>query len=195
MPDLVEVGHFDENVLFRHTHSMNDENDEVIIEEEEGTDAEASKVKKLQIKLKECEEKGREYLDGWQRSRADFVNAQKRAEIETRGAKDRGVNEVLERIINVLDSFDSALNQTDMDEKTRKGIVLIHKQTLDILSSYNVVSFSPLGEMFDPMLHDAIAHDAVEEGKEEGAISAVIRSGYKRGEQIIRPATVRVYGS
>jgi molecular chaperone GrpE len=171
---------------------MKDHDEDVIIEDDSESERGDSALKKLREKLKKCEREKQEYLNGWQRARADFANAQKRFDEELKNAKDRGVNDAVEKLLTVLDSFDHALSQNGLDEKTQKGVEMIHKQLLTLLSSYGVTSFNPTGEVFDPMKHEAIGHD---EGGEEGVVSLVVRTGYERNGMVIRPATVRVFGS
>lgn len=167
---------------------MNDEND-VQIEPDENLDdsvlaeeSQGATIKKLKEKLKVAEEKAKEYLDGWQRSQAEFVNIRKRDE----EGKKEFVKFVSEKLISelmpVLDSFELSLPHGN------KELEVIYRQFLSILKSNGVEEENPLGETFDPRRHEAIGTLEGEENK----ILEVMQKGYILQGKIIRPAKVRI---
>ena len=142
---------------------MNDHIDEEINfepEEEMGDiGAAQAKIIKLRDQLKEAQEKRDEYLDGWQRCKADSINARKEAALRHDLAHGRGKESVLEDIIPVLDSFDMAAAGEAwlaIDETWRSGVDLIRNQLLDVLSRHGIERFGKVGDQFDHQVHEAV---------------------------------------
>lgn len=162
----------------------------------EDSDNAADIVKKLRTRLKECQKEKQKYLDGWQRTQADSVNARKKEET-TRGEISKMAKEdVLSEILPVLDSFEMAFgNKTaweSVDANWRRGIEHIYAQFLSILKDNNLIQINPMGESFDPTLHDSIELVTVEDKKHDGMIIEVLQKGYTFYNKIIRPAKVKV---
>lgn len=164
---------------------MNDDNDEIIIEDIEEENSGNQQVAKLRKRLQTCVEEKQEYLDGWQRAKADLVNFKKRSVNMSSEACELTEFKVFSDIITVLDSFDAALAQNQENE----GFQNIYKQFDSILEEYNVKSFNPEGEEFNPHQHDPVE---MVEGEKDGIIMDVLQKGYKMRDKIIRPAKVRV---
>ena len=154
------------------------------------------KIKKLRDKLKQCEKEKREYLEGWQRMKADSVNMQKRADEKLKAAQSAGIEKALFEILPVLDSFESAFKGEaweKVDDVWKQGIEFIHKQFEGALANLGVSSFGREGEKFDPKLHEAIKEDETEEKDKNDTVSQVLRLGYKMGDKVLRPAQVKVW--
>jgi molecular chaperone GrpE len=135
-----------------------------------------------------------EYLDGWQRARAEFANYKKRVERESEEVRERIASEIILRYLNIMDdlerAIDNAPDEQDMLEWV-SGIELIYQKFGALLEAEGVEPIETEGERFDPNLHEAISYEESEE-YEGGSIIAVTQSGYKLGDRIIRPAMVRV---
>ena len=153
--------------------------DEEFVSEEE-TEEGPALIKKLREKLKKAVEEKQEYLEGWQRARADLVNY-KREEAQAHSEKEgRMLAGFVESLLPALDSFELALRHTP-----GKELQLVHKQLLDSLHKIGVEQFGKAGEEYDPHKHEALVQ------KGEGTtIESVERSGYAIGDKIIRPAQV-----
>jgi molecular chaperone GrpE len=150
-----------------------------LIPEEEAEEGPAL-VKRLREKLKKAVEEKQEYLEGWQRSRADFANY-KREEATMHGDKEvRIAARFVEELLPALDALELALRHHN--DPTLK---MIEKQFMDALKRVGVEKFGAKGEEFDPHLHEALAKQS-----EDHVVISVERSGYKIGETIIRPAQV-----
>ncbi len=165
---------------------MNEE--EIIYEEDKGDEV----VKRLRKRLKTCEQEKKEYLDGWQRLKADNANSKKnnlgREELLKASVK----GETLESLFPILDSFDMAFkgeSWEDVDEVWRVGVEQIHSQILEVLGS-TYKPFGEVGETFDPKRHEAIGS---EKGGEANTIAQVVRRGYETEEGVVRAAQVIVY--
>ncbi|PKA65482.1 hypothetical protein AXF42_Ash005816 [Apostasia shenzhenica] len=126
---------------------------------------------------------------------ADFDNFRKRAEREGLSLVENVRGEVLERLLPVLDNFERAKAQikaeTEGEEKINNSYQSIYKQFMEILTSLGVEAIETVGNAFDPMLHEAIMReDSVE--FEEGVVILEFRKGFKLGERLLRPSTVKV---
>ena len=167
--------------------------DDEFVEEESSQ----QKLAKLRKKLKEAKEQGKEYLTGWQKERADFMNY-KTAEAERmKKCEDRTVIDVITKMLPVLDSFDMAFSHKESWEKVdaswRKGVESIYAQFLSALSAYQVEKIDEVGTTFDPSLHDPVEMIPTTDEKQDHLVAEVVQTGYKRGATVIRPAKVKVY--
>ncbi|MBI2030363.1 nucleotide exchange factor GrpE [Candidatus Kaiserbacteria bacterium] len=153
-----------------------------------------TKIKKLRDQLKEAQSKRDEYLDGWQRCKAESVNVRKEAFAAGDRAASRAKDSVIEDIIPVLDSFDMAATGeawANVDESWRSGIEQIRNQLLDVLSRNGVTRYTKVGDMSDHNLHE-IVQEMEDVAGESGEIVRILRYGYKTQEKILRPAQVIV---
>lgn len=147
---------------------------------------------RLQVELEEANKKGDEYLLMAQRVQAEFENFRKRnATLRTTSLED-GRAEVLEALLPVMDNFDRALDAIEGDDSSREGVELIYKQLVGALKGFGCEAVQPVGEAFDPNLHNAVMQSPAEEGEEPGSIVEVMQKGYSMGEKILRYPMVRV---
>jgi molecular chaperone GrpE len=134
-----------------------------------------------------------EYLALAQRTQADFENYRKRVARESALAQERGVAKLVNELLPALDNLDRALAAAAADDPLLEGVRLVRSELSAALARVGVESFAPLGQKFDPALHEAMATTShAGSGGEEGAIVEVYQPGYRLGEQIIRPARVVV---
>lgn len=152
--------------------------EEEFIQEEE--DQSPAAIKKLREKLATAIKEKQEYLDGWQRARADFANFKKEEASLLADKEERIKAEFVEALLPTLDSFEMALKHNPSDELT-----LVEKQLIGSLQKMGVERFGQAGEQYDHYKHEALA----QQGDGE-TVKSVERSGYKVGERIIRPAQV-----
>ncbi len=159
-------------------------------------------IEELKKKLEECQKLKEEYLAGWQRARADFLNY-KKEEIER-------IEEILKyadvglilKILPILDNFEIAEKKLPENLKTDvnvKGILQIKNQILEFLKNQGVEEIKAVGEAFDPNLHEVMeeiepAFANATAGKEikSGVIIEEIQKGYRINGRLLRPAKVRI---
>ena len=157
----------------------------------------AAKLAKLREKLDVCESSKAEYLAGWQRAKADLVNAGKRHEEERRRFAAAGEEAVINEVLPALDAFDMAMGNQEawakVDAGWRQGVEFIRSQLLGALSRFGVEAFGAPGEAFDAARHHSIESVPAESAAQDGTLAAVVQRGYARGEQVIRPAAVKVF--
>jgi molecular chaperone GrpE len=127
------------------------------------------------------------------RLQADFDNYRKRIEKERAEDNKRATARVVESLIPTVDSFEHALAAHKDDEYAgyRKGFELIYKQLIDHLTKLGVERLEPLGQSFDPHLHQAVDTTPTKEHP-DGAILEVFQPGYVYHGRVLRPAMVRV---
>lgn len=166
-------------------------------EAEEGENS-ALLFKKIRDKLRVCEQEKREYLLGWQRTRADFANARKEEDARQGELVKFASEGLVEDLLPVLDSFSMAFINKEawekVDENWRRGVEYIYTQILSVLESRGLTEIGAVGEKLDPRLHIAVEMVATDNEKEEGIISTVIQKGYRLHNKVIRPARVKVFG-
>ena len=151
----------------------------------------------LKKQLEEYKKKSEEYLAGWQRARADFLNY-KKEEMERIGEILKYANEnFILKILPILDNFEKAAKEIPEDKKKDKfleGLLQIKNQLQDFLKSQGVEEIKALGEKFDPNFHEVTEPTVAEvrAGKESGIIIEEVQKGYKLPGKVIRPARVKV---
>ena len=158
--------------------AMQDSEEEFIPEEE--SEQGPALVKRLREKLKKAVEEKQEYLEGWQRARADFANYKKEEAALHDDRAERIKAEIIEEIIPVLDTLEIALKHEESPT-----LRMLEKQFLDALKRLGVERFGSVGEEFDPRRHEALAKN-----NDDHIVVSVERSGYNIGNKIIRPAQV-----
>ncbi len=158
-----------------------------------GPDFEPSEVV-LQHELDQAKAQAHEYLEGWQRARAEFANYKKRVTRDQEESRMRIAAETLTKYLGVIDDLERALKERPEDGEAAawaEGIELIYRKMYGVLDMEGVEIIEADGEHFDPTLHEAISHDESED-HEEGEVIEVVQPGYRMGDRILRPAMVRV---
>ncbi|MBL7142577.1 MAG: nucleotide exchange factor GrpE [Candidatus Pacebacteria bacterium] len=162
----------------------------------------------LKKKLEECLRQKDEYLAGWQRARADFLNYKKEEMERITALLAYAGEELVLKILPILDNFELAEKKIAKDLKGEedksssppfaaarekdenvKGILQIKNQILDFLKNQGVEEMKTVGEKFDPNLHEAIE---TKEGGQSGVILEEVQRGYIINGRLLRPAKVKV---
>lgn len=160
------------------------------IDEEKGGEDIKDKIKKLKERLKKCQEEKDEYLKGWQRERADFVNYRKEEENRKGVLAKFMKGKILLEFIAVLDNFERAEKELPSNMKNddwAMGVINIKNQIKNILEKEDIKEITD-NKIFNPVLHEAVA---VEKG-EEDKILEVLQKGYLIGKEVLRPVRVKV---
>lgn len=145
----------------------------------------------LKEKLEKCEKEKAEYLAGWQRAKADFVNYKKDEVQHLEDVARYGSIELIKDLIVIVDSFDLGLGSMEKAGQVDKGIYMIRSQIEDVLRRRGVERITvKVGEELDPSMAEAIA--TAESDKPPGTILEEIEPGYKIYDKILRPARVKI---
>jgi molecular chaperone GrpE len=144
--------------------------------------------KQLEKTLKDLEKTAEEYLNGWKRSRADYLNREREIETQKQNWIKFANQELILKILPVLDSFDHLLKNHHQDiEKNEwlKGVEQIKKQLEEVLEQEGLKRIKTRGEDFNP-----VYHEVMEKRGDSEKIIEEIQAGYLIGERVIRPAKV-----
>ncbi len=149
------------------------------------------KASELEEKLAAAERQRDEYLAGWQRAKADFMNYKKEEMARLQEIAKYGTIDLMENLIAVLDNFDLGIAAMEKQGPVEKGVYMIKSQLEDILKKRGLtkIEVKP-GDHFDPMVAEAIAE--AESDYEVGSVVEQIEPGYRLGDKIIRPARVKI---
>ncbi len=148
------------------------------------------KLKKLREDLKKCEAERKEYLDGWQRAKADHINYRKDEGKRFEDMAQFVSAGLIQEVLPVLDSFDLALGH-GVSKEVERGVLLIRSQFEDILKKRGLDEIEiKEGDEFNPERHESIGE--MESGVPEGKVAEVVQRGYLFRERVLRPARVRI---
>jgi molecular chaperone GrpE len=169
-----------------------DEQDDVVIEPEHGEDMgegrPEEKIAKMREELSACRKEKQEYMDGWQRSKADYVNLLKRFETEGKTAELKGKVNAVETLLPTFDALERAKEHGEIPE----GFLAIAKQIESAFATLGLKELGEVGEKFDPALHEAFGQDLTDDSEADDTITAVLEKGWRVNGSVIRPAKVRV---
>ena len=150
----------------------------------------------LDEQLTEAQAQAAEYLDGWQRARAELANFKRRTEAQRTEMILSANSNLLTKLLPVLDDLQLALDNSPQEDsgswdEWRDGVALVAHKFAVVLEEVGVVPIETEGEFFDPNVHEAISHEANPDF-ESGQVIAQVRQGYKLGSRVLRAAMVRV---
>ncbi|MCP5028218.1 MAG: nucleotide exchange factor GrpE [Actinomycetia bacterium] len=126
-----------------------------------------------------------QYLDGLQRSQAEFANFRKAVTKRESDARARAAESLVAELLPVLDACDAALAQGVVDVEP------VHKSLLDVLERAGLTRVDPTpGDLFDPNAHEAVMTEPGDGG--EPTVAEVLRAGFAFKLRVLRPAMVKV---
>ena len=180
-----------------------DSEEEIVIDEEgfelsleDSASDFQDKANKLKKKIKDLTAEKEEYLNGWQRCRADFVNAKKSEERDRAGMIDAISESLMKDLLPILDSFDLALqDKVQMEgvpEGWRQGFMGIYSKLIDTLLRRGLKQIGSVGEKYDINKHQPVAIVEVDKEELDDTVTEVFQRGYMLNERVIRPAKVKV---
>lgn len=132
-----------------------------------------------------------EYLEKYQRLMADFANYKQREEKSKADFKKFASSSLIEKLLPVLDNFDRALKDKDMEDPFVKGVIMIRDEFLKTLKSEGLEEIESDGCVFDHNLHHAVMTEASDTVKEDYIIET-FQKGYTLHGKVLRPAMVKV---
>lgn len=146
--------------------------------------------------LKQRAAKADENWDRLLRTTADFDNYKKRAAREKQEAIKFANENLIGKLIPVLDALDMALAatqhaQNQAAQSLQTGINMVYQQLKSVLSEAGLEEINAAGRPFDPNLHEAVSQKETAEVPEDH-VAEQMRKGYKLRERLLRPASVVV---
>ncbi len=151
-------------------------------------------VEALTSELEKALDDAEKHKDTAIRAKADSENIRRRAEREISNASKFALEKFAKEILAVVDSLEKALEhpvESEAQIAMREGIELTYKLLIDTLGKFAIQQISPLGDAFDPGLHEALVMQESEE-HEPNSVMHVVQMGYSLNGRLIRPARVIV---
>lgn len=153
-------------------------------------------IEKLKTDLAKITAERDEYLAGWQRAKADFVNSKKQTDAMMKDFRSMANESLIEELLPVLSSFEMAFSNREAWEKADKnwriGVEHIYSQIKSVLEQNGLKELNPVGQAFDPNIHEAVKYEPTDDMTKENTVSNVLERGYMLGNKLIRPAKVVV---
>jgi molecular chaperone GrpE len=183
-------------------NNRKEEVDDIVVEDSEVSDevgdvGEAiAKIKRLKKELSVCKTEKQEYLTGWQRAKADFVNSRRQEEEDRKQFIQFAEKNLILKLVTILESFDMAMGNREAWEKVPKdwrvGIEYIHTQLLKILEESGLKVISGADAPFNPHFHAAVENVPVTDTAKDGIVVEVVQKGYELHGKVLKPARVKV---
>ncbi|NVN96976.1 nucleotide exchange factor GrpE [Candidatus Nomurabacteria bacterium] len=154
-------------------------------------------AKKLREEIKTLRKEKEEYLTGWQRAKADYVNLQKELDLARVNVAILTKEKMVEKLLPALDSFEMAFSNKEHWEKIDKdwqdGITSIYQQLLSGLEKSGIEKIYEIEVSFDPSIHQSISIVETDDEEKDHTVEKVLQVGYRIGDRVIRPAKVTIY--
>ncbi len=152
-------------------------------------------LKKLKEQLEQAQAKAEKHWEELLRSKAELENTRKRLERDVENAHKYAAEKFIQDLLPVIDSLEmgvSAANEIDADiHKVKEGTELTLKMFSDCAGKFGVEAVDPIGQPFDPELHQAMTMQESSE-HEPNTVIAVMQKGYLLNGRLVRPAMVVV---
>jgi len=152
------------------------------------------------VEIEKIKKEHDEYLDGWKRAKADFLNYKKEENERLQAVAEYARRELLRKILRILDNLARAereIAEEQKDDKFVKGFLQIVSQWREFLKSEGIEEIETVGTPFNPELHEAVEEVAGDpatgsEQRESGMVAEEVEKGYMVQGRLLRPAKVKV---
>lgn len=150
---------------------------------------------KLKVELELAKQKMDEYLNGWKRAKADYINQKKEFEKREKELIQFANAGLILEMMPIYDNFKLAWKHIPEEHRKNdewlKGIEHIKNQFQGLLKSLGIEEIKTVGEKFDPELHEAVSKEK-REGTASGTVIEEVKSGYKLFDKVLEHAKVKV---
>jgi molecular chaperone GrpE len=166
----------------------------------EGVGPDASAVAGAPSEVEALQQENAALRDRLLRALAEMENLRRRTEREVADAKTYGVSNFARDMLGVADNLRRALDHLPAQARESadpaiksliEGVEVTERDFLSRLTRHGVKKLEPLGERFDPNLHEAL-FEVPDESVPAGTVVQVVESGYTIGDRVLRPAKVGV---
>ncbi len=150
--------------------------------------------KNSEKELEDCRKKRDEYLDGWKRTRAEFLNYKSEEMERIAGLIKYANEEIVLKLFPILDNFDEGEKNISPELKDSQwvtGVMSIKSQLREFLKKYHVTAMETIGQKFDPNRHEVV-EEIQQDGAEPEVIVQEVQKGYLCEGKVIRPAKVKI---
>ncbi|MFB3852452.1 MAG: nucleotide exchange factor GrpE [Vicinamibacterales bacterium] len=158
-------------------------------------------VVEIERQLAEKDRQLQETIAAYRAAAKEFDDVRARLRRDVTKEVERGRRIMLAELLDVVDNLDRAVETGHQVASTQggevvgpllEGIEMVRRQFLAKLEGFGVTRMAPLGQPFDPSLHEAVTALPTDDPEADGCVAGVIREGYKVGEEVLRPAWVAV---
>ncbi len=146
-------------------------------------------IKKIKKELKECKKLQEDYLTGWKRERADFLNFKKEDSERTEKYINITKDELILDFLPILDNIYLAEKELPKEDNWAKGFLGIKAMIIDFLKKQGVEEIICFNKQFNPHFHEAVGEI---KGEKPGMVVEIVQKGYTLNNKVIRPARVKV---
>ncbi|MEJ7635036.1 nucleotide exchange factor GrpE [Aeromicrobium sp.] len=123
-----------------------------------------------------------------QRLQAEYVNYKRRVDRDRELVRAQGEVAVLQSLLTVLDDISRAADHGELEG----GFKAVADALQQAVAKHRLEAFGIKGEAFDPSLHEAVFHAGESAEVDTTSVDSVMRTGYRVGDRVLRPATVGV---
>jgi molecular chaperone GrpE len=151
-------------------------------------------IEELEAQIAAKNEQIQELLTKYRSASSEFDDARARLRKEVTKDVERGRRSMLISFLEVLDNLDRALGAAEgkSGDPVVEGVALVRQQFIATLEGLGVKRVDPLGQPFDPSIHEAITSMPAPAGTAPNTVVGVIKPGYLINDEVLRPAGVVV---
>jgi len=144
----------------------------------------------VQPTVEDYQKRAEEYLAGWKRAMADYQNREKEIMRDREDMMVFATRGIITDLLPVLDNLKAAFAHIPEETKPSdwaQGLLHVIRQFEEMLKSYGVTVMTTVGELFDPMRHEAVGEET---GENPGTILREVQAGYEINGKVLRVARV-----
>jgi molecular chaperone GrpE len=154
-------------------------------------------VEELEQRAAQAEKQAQEYLGKYREAAKEFEDARARMRKELGKDAERNRREVFVTLLEVVDNLDRAIDAalktgTSVTDPLLHGVEMVRQQFLSKLEGFGVKRIDSEGQLFDPMLHEAVSTVPAPDPGSDGLVLGIVAHGYRIGDDVLRPAMVAV---
>jgi len=140
--------------------------------------------------IEKNDDKIKELTDSLKHLQAEFENYKKRIDKENENFIKYSSQNLIIKLLPIIDSFESALKNHQDKNKFLEGMNLVFSQFYSTLEKEGLKQINPMNEKFDPYKHEVMMHEKSD--KPDNTITEVLQKGYILNDKIIRHAKVKI---
>lgn len=179
--DVTEENRMNEAVDEDGNASINESSDEAAVQVDEQTPVTREELDALRQQML--------------RVQADFDNFRRRTRQEKEELQRFATKQLLTELLPIVDNFERALSSIEvgsMPEQIMTGLDMVYRQFSGLMEKQGVEVLDPIGQPFDPNLHEAVMQEPSANGQESGIVIQVLQKGYALNGKVLRTAMVKV---
>lgn len=152
------------------------------------------KIPKDSAPVEELKKKLDEYLNGWKRAKADYLNYKKETELRQKEVIEFANARLIAELLPVYENFKKACFHMPEDQQSQnwaQGLSHVKKQFEDFLKNLGIEEIKTVGERFNPEFHEAVESIESKDGESDMVVEEV-QAGYMLHGKLVNPAKVKI---